>query len=204
MSSPESKLREVRISRPSATTIEFEGSADLERDLVEDRTENPTIESTTQSEVPIMEDLDKCVKSDTDEVEVMKSVVVNREFERAYGFSQSDIREMHHKFGNLAIWKLLAPTQELTLAAEEYQSKKTNAAKAVFDDVKNRLAHEVRRVFMAHHLCIINGQSQFSLTVNFNTKHGVSIKTQMLGRALLTADTMVAAWSYYFIPLTST
>lgn len=123
-----------------------------------------------------------------DTLSMKKCIVVNREFERVFGFSQEDIRNIHIRRSSMGMWSLSigfhkyrqarnqAKIAQRTLSTEQGKYKK------LLSDARILLKNDIQRMWLQHHQANVQGITQFSQQVTMVTKHNVEIPCVMTVR----------------------
>ena len=127
-------------------------------------------------------------------IEVQRSCVINREFERTFGYTQSAFKDMCHRYGASALYRILAPLPQLSHACEVFLNKRTQANKQAVLDAQKAMTNETLRLVKMHHDAVITTSSQFTSTVNVVTRYDKTIQCAMAARAIYSNEGMIIAW----------
>lgn len=136
-----------------------------------------------------------------------KCIVVNREFERVFGWSQEDIRNIHIRRNTMGMWSLSVGFHKYRQARSTAKIKQRMAAtdqnkyKKLLHDASMNLKADMQRMWLEHHQASVQGITQFSQQVVMVTKHNVEIPCVMIVRYGHNQDGVTSTTSTQFIPI---
>jgi len=115
------------------------------------------------------------------ELQVDCSIQVNREFERLFGWSQSEVKAMWQKSGGGTLHKFLVPVAQQ--AARRNLQDIYNTAATVKDRLDDSTyTKELDRICALHQKAVLSAESQFTADVIINTKWNRRLPCLMTGR----------------------
>ena len=127
-------------------------------------------------------------------IEVQRSCIINREFERTFGYTQRNIQDLCQSHGTTILSIFLAPVRTLYRSLDKYLQNRTSATRQTLIDAQQDVRAEVLRISKLHHSAVSNIATQFTTTVNMNTANEQIIKCGMAARAIYSNDGMIIAW----------
>ena len=119
-------------------------------------------------------DVDSMVKSisdNPDTLSIQKSIVVNEEFEKVFGWTQSDIRAINIRRSTMGIWSLSKAFHQFRQCRNDARIKQrtlasdSRKAKKLLRQAEENLKKDIQRLWLQHHQASVQGITQFSQQV---------------------------------------
>ena len=135
------------------------------------------------------------------EVEVQSRIVVNREFERVFGWSQSEVKAMFSRSGILTVYKHLIPIK--TQVARNHIGTKLYNKLVSTDDMidDNTYRIELERIISQHFKAILGSVAQFTSDVIIHTKWNQRLPCLYTTRFVQTNTNSFSCVSSSFLPI---
>lgn len=133
------------------------------------------------------------------ELDVQSSVTVNREFERVFGWSQSEVKAMFSRSGTVSMYKFIIPIKSQVARSHVGTSEFIQYANSrlMIDD--NTFRYELDRIQSFNLRCVFSGQNTTDVIIN--TKWNQRIPCLITSRIIQSKENTFSLFSSSFLPI---